>query len=127
LARLSHSTTRLLVPLSREFNIALLNSVRFHLKLYGIARPAASYSLAALGQVMEGISSRNGARGNAAQLILRASGSKLRMTLRPPAGLIATARLKALLPSPPPGVQVSLKAGKGGQVLTLEAPIPGRD
>ncbi len=127
MARLSHSTTRLLVPLSREFSTALLNSVRFHLRLYGIARPAASYSLEAIGKVMERISPRNGSKASAAQLIIRASGRTFHMTLRLPAGLIAASRLQALLPSSPPGVQVKLKPGRGGPVLSFEALIPGRD
>jgi hypothetical protein len=111
---------------SREFSIALLNSVRFHLKLYRIARPASSYSLAALRHLMERISARNGATGNTAQLIVQASGSKLRMTLRLPARSIAQARLRALPRPAPPDVKATLKTVKGLQVLTLETSIPER-
>lgn len=126
MARLSHSTTRLLVPLSREFSIALLNSVRFHLNFYGVARPAASYSLGTIGKVMNRLSPRNGSKPGTAKIIIRASGSKLHMTLRLPAGRIAASRLRALLPASPRGVQVELKSGKGGPVLTFEAHISRR-
>ena len=126
MARLSHSTTRLLVPLSREFTIALLNSVRFHLKFYEVGRPAASYSLETIGKVMNRISGRNGSKAGTAKIIIRASGSTLHMTLRLPAGLIAASRLQALLPTSPRSVQVNVKAGKAGPVLTFEAPIPRR-
>jgi len=124
LARLSHSTTRLRVPLSRDFSFALLDSVRFHLKLYGMTRPMASYSVGMLRRVLEGTCPRNGTRSGGAQLVIRGSSSRFVMTLHLPAGLIARARLQALLPSrPPAGVQVTLKAGKRGPVLTLAASL----
>ncbi|MCI0655473.1 MAG: hypothetical protein L0170_00170, partial [Acidobacteria bacterium] len=100
--------------------------VRFHLKFYGVARPAASYSLETIGKVMNRISPRNGSKAGTAKIVIRASGSTLQMTLRLPAGLIAASRLQALLPTSPRGVQVNLKAGKGGPVLTFDAYIPRR-
>src|SRR5262245_2168294 len=127
LARLTHGTTRLHVPLSREFSTALLNSVRFHLRFYGVARPAASYSLALIGKVMERFSRRNGTRQSAAQMVIRGSKNKLHMTLRLPPGLIAAARLKRRLPSSPPGIEATLKAAKGGPVLTVDISISRRD
>jgi hypothetical protein len=47
--------------------------------------------------------------------------------MRLPARVIAPARLKGLLISAPKDVHASLKAGKGSQLLTLEAPIPEVD
>jgi len=127
LARLSHSTTRFHVPLSRDFSTALLNSVRFHLKLYGMARPVASYSVGMLGKVLEEACPRNGVRTGAAQLVIRGSVNGLVMTLHLPSRLISAARLKHLLHSPPPGVQVAFKSGVRGPVLTLAASTAERD
>ena len=127
MARLSHSTTRFHVPLSRDFSTALLNSVRFHLKLYGTARPVASYAVGMLGKVLEGACPRNGVRTGAAQLVIQGSAQGLLMTLHLPSRLISPARLRLLLRSPPPGVQVAFKAGRRGPVLTLAAPTAARD
>jgi len=127
LARLSRSTTRLLVPLSRDFCSALLHSVRFHLKLYGMPRAMASYSMKTLEKVLHRTTTRNGAKAGAVQVVIRASGQTLLLSMRLPGGLIAPARLKSLLPASPPGVRVALKAVKGAPVLTFEAFLPERE
>ena len=72
-------------------------------------------------------SRRNGARQSAAQMVIRGSKHKLHMTLRLPPGLIAAARLKTRLPSSPRGIEATLKAAKGGPVLTFDISISKRD
>ena len=124
MSRPSRSTTRLVVPAHPEFFQALRHSLRFHLRLFAIPRPAALYALAALEEAL----ARTGAsthRREKVRLTLKASERTLRIVVRLPAAS-RLSRLAGRLPETPDGI--TLHVGKpAGDAVTLVAAIPGRD
>ena len=120
--RPSRSTTRLVFPAHPEFFPSLRQSVRFHLGLFGIRRPAAAYALAALEEILaQAASGKSGRRK--VRLTLQASDKRLRLRVRLTEG--NPARRPSRLPPAPAGI--ALHPGKsGGDAFTLDAAIPER-
>ena len=125
MSRPFRSTTRLVVPAHPDFFQALRHSLSFHLRLFGIPRPAAAFANDAFEQILTRARRRR-ARGIAkVHLILKASPHALHILVQLP-GAPASPRKRVRLPVPPAGI--AIREGKRAvDALTLIAAIPGRD
>lgn len=114
-----------MVPAHPDFFQALRHSLSFHLRLFGIPRPAAAFASDALEQILAR-ARRPRARGiPKVHLILKASPHTLHIRVQLP-GALGSARKRVRLPAPPAGI--AIRPGKrAGDALTLIAAIPGRD
>lgn len=120
--RMPESTARLVFPLSGDFLAVALESTRFYLRRYRVARQPSGWVRQVLEKALATPAKVSETAGPA-RLELRARKSTLRLTLRVPDRGLAT-RLRVLLRRSFPGTAGTIRTVDHAALVILTVPIP---